>query len=227
MAFEIHKEIYETQDVVIEEQVISMEDGEYDVQLPNRIPDNETLLLIQFLHGDAMAEGQVYMEEVIPETRYDFGRMWRGSVEAYKDLGIRIFARGLVRVRVLFAQIKKGFKRRLRAMPCDFCKASIKVIVNFVLMFHGCPILPGGGFDATAIAGVLVQVDNAIANGVYGPVIDALASVLPNKFWDQVFAVLQMFNLIFKVTDFLLTMICTRLGFCPSVGSPPAAGSTP
>lgn len=206
---------FRTDDLLIDERVVTLAEGEqYRRELPNQINDSDVLLMVQPLEGELGMELDGPLKRMETQAGGNGAHIWQGEFFPGNRPKLLLFSRGLSRVRIIYVQLKKRFIRKMHALPCDFCKYAIKVIVNFVLMFHGCPVIPGGGFDASAMASGLLQLDQAIASGNFGPVIQALAAALPQSFWGTVVAVMQALNFVFCVTDAFLTKVCVKIGLC-------------
>lgn len=115
----------------IEQHDIELEDSEIELNFFSRLPDNNALILIQFLEGEPEITPDIPFPEVFEER--PSGRVFMGAMNQGARALIHLVAKGIVRARIIFAQVRKQFVAAKRAFPCRFCKLAVNAI-----LFYGC-----------------------------------------------------------------------------------------
>lgn len=215
MSVSVESQSYSDENLVIEERIVEIEGDETVLWFESRLPDNNALILIQFLSGEPEVLPDIPIPEIDAGDRRRLGRMFAGAIDQGARAFIRLAAGGLVKVRVIFAQLRKQIVAAKNAFPCKFCKLAVKTVLSAVVWHLGVPALPSGDFDLSGVGSAIQSAGADIMAGNFGDLVKQLASLLPTDFWDAVLQGLAALNWLFDLSDKLNTWVCTQIKMCP------------
>lgn len=212
MTYLVTSEKYQSDDLLIEESIIEIHDG--DVVLPYHIGGFEADVSVVVQRMSGAPEYQI--DGPIEQTEStEAGSLYGGAFDRPTMMSLRVASTGFAKVRVIVAQVRRGLARAFKGFPCKLCKLAVKTIVSTLLVQLGVPTLPSGKFDLGNFYGTLTTAFSDFANGHYGLVVQSLTGLLPSHWWNGVLNLLHLANWVMDATDAFFEAVCRAIGMCP------------
>ncbi|GHA53757.1 hypothetical protein GCM10008927_19550 [Amylibacter ulvae] len=219
MSHLVTSEKYQSDEIVVEEILIELNDDEVILNRLLEPFEADTLVVIQNELGEIEQFSEVHLEQSIRNAR---GTIFTGITKQSRKLLFRFKAKGFAKAKVIISQVRSGFASAFKGFPCKLCKMVVKTVVSTILVHLGVPIAPTGEYDFKGFVASVTNAATDIANGVYGQVVQALSSLLPANWWNAVLNVLHLANWMLDATDAFFEKICNLVGMCspPSQAAP-------
>lgn len=219
MSYLVTSEKYHSDELAIEESTIEIHGDNLELNKHLESFEADTLVVIQKLVGDCEYQTSIPLEQSVTDPG---GLIFSGRTSGPMSLSISFFSQGFSKVRLIVAQIRKGFVNTFRGFPCKLCKLAIKTIISTILVQLGVPIALNGEFDLKSFVSSITTAATDIANGAYGQVVEALSGLLPSNWWDAVLNLLHLANWLLDASDAIFEKICAAIGMCPPKPQPAA-----
>ena len=188
-------------------------EGEHEFVIPRREGDDQAVVLIEQLNGEA-GDLEAVVEN-IPSTQlshYRKTKVFMGEyVDGAKNISLRVYLRATRLIRITIATIRSGIAIAIRKLPCRLCKKLVNMLLTAALALLGVPYM-----DKTVVFDddLLAALNGLLDNPDYSTFRNLVEQV-DLGIWDAILKVAAGIEFIFEFFDKFYERVCQSIGLCP------------